>query len=139
MKKLHILALAAVAAAAFATFNTGTVFAQSHSMSDCQGHMGHNAAQINQLHNALKLNAGQESAWQTMVTAMKTAHAEHAGMPSSSQTTAPAHVDAMLTMMHEHEVQVTSLGNAVKSFYATLTPTQRKTFDRAFQSHGMMH
>ncbi len=139
MKRLPVLALVAVVAAALATYTIGTAFAQGNSIGDCHARMQHSSAQINQLHNELKLNAGQESTWQTMVSSMKGAHAEHAGMAGSSQMTAPAHIDAMLAMLHEHETQMTTVADAVKAFYATLTPDQRSTFDRAFQSHGMMH
>lgn len=139
MKRLHVLALVAVVAAALAVYNIGTVMAQGHSMGDCHGSQTHSMAQITQLHDQLKLSADQESAWQTMVASMKNAHSEHMSMPNASQMTAPQHIDAVLAMFHEHETQMTAVATSVKAFYETLSADQRATFDRAFQSGGMTH
>jgi len=56
----------------------------------------------------------------------------------------PDRLDQMLDNMKSHEKNMTEHAAAVRTFYGTLTPDQKKVFDKHFQprhdrrSHGRM-
>lgn len=93
------------------------------------------------LHDALKLTAAQEPAWATFVAAttpqMPAARPDRAAL---AQLSAPERMEKRLElhkqMLAQHETRLAAL----KTFYAVLTPEQRKTFDeQAEHHHGRMH
>jgi Spy/CpxP family protein refolding chaperone len=106
----------------------------------------HFAKRQAKLHDALKLSAAQESAWATYQAAIKPAvgsmpmHADRAalaGMP------APARMEKMISMAKQHIVTMESHLAALNTFYAVLTPAQKKIFDENTMAgrrhHGGMH
>ena len=92
----------------------------------------------------LKLSAAQEADWTTFVGAMKPSadmqsrqaqHDELAKLPT------PERIDKMKALRSQHMAEMTAAmdkrGEATKTFYATLTPEQKKTFDSTMMSrHG---
>ena len=92
----------------------------------------------------LKLSAAQEPAWATYTAAMKppadmmarqAQHNELAKLPT------PESIDKMKALHSQHMTEMTATmdkqGEATKTFYATLTPEQKKLFDSAVMPrHG---
>ena len=86
----------------------------------------------------LKLSAAQESAWTAYVVAMKPtadmmakrqAHEELAKLPT------PERIDKMKALRAQHmsemNLAMDQRGEATKTFYAVLTPEQKKIFDES--------
>jgi periplasmic protein CpxP/Spy len=91
----------------------------------------HRAKRLAELHDALKLSGSQEQAWNTFVNATKPApmanRAEHAGWASLP---APARMEKMIALSKERTARMESHLAALNTFYATLTPEQKKVFDQ---------
>lgn len=88
------------------------------------------------LHDKLKLNAEQETAWKKFTEKMKPAESRKRPDPSElSALHAPERMERMLAMMKEHESRMAERVAAVKEFYAVLTPEQQKLFDDQFSKH----
>ena len=93
----------------------------------------------------LKLAPEQEAAWSAFVarTAPEPRMAGKQGMhrEEMAKLTTPERIDKMMAMHNERHAKMTERMEATKSFYATLTPEQQKTFDaqsmRGFQRTGM--
>lgn len=88
------------------------------------------------LHDTLKLNPEQETAWKKF--SEKAKPAEFRKRPDRSELAAlhaPERMERMLAMMKEHESRMTDRVAAVKEFYAVLTPEQQKLFDDQFSRH----
>ncbi|AOW11535.1 hypothetical protein LPB72_22600 [Hydrogenophaga crassostreae] len=94
----------------------------------------------------LKLAPEQEAAWTAFVE--RTAHEprmagkrDGAQREDWSKLTTPERLDKMQARHAERSAEMTKRIDATKSFYATLTPEQQKTFDsqsmRGFQRAGM--
>lgn len=96
------------------------------------------------MHDKLKITPEQEAAWKTFVDA--TAHnmkgmmgnhaerqAEHKAAESMS---APAMMEKQIERSKEHLAMMQKHVEALKTFYAVLTPEQQKTFDHL---HKRMH
>ena len=90
----------------------------------------------------LKLSAAQENDWASYVAAMKqptdmmakrAQHTELAKLPT------PERIDQMKALRSQHMAEMTAAmdkrGEATKTFYATLTPEQKKTFDASMMPH----
>lgn len=83
-----------------------------------------------QMHDALKLNPEQEKAWvkyqesHPMMGAVQ--RPDRAAM---DKLTAPERAEKMLEMSRKHQDSMTQHVSAMKGFYDTLTPEQKKTFD----------
>lgn len=94
-----------------------------------------------QLHDKLKLTAQQEPAWKTFTdatqshhpTAMQDRQAEHKAMMAMST---PARMEKMLEHAKNRLARMQQHLEALKTFYAVLTPEQQKIFD---ESHARMH
>lgn len=94
-----------------------------------------------QLHEKLKLTAQQEPAWKTFTEATQPQHpaamqdkqAEHKAMMNMST---PARMEKMLEHAKERTARMQQHLDALKTFYAILTPEQQKIFD---DSHARMH
>ncbi len=132
-----------------------TAFSQSqmgagmgHDRMDKSGHMDPSRMQAHMdtknaaLKAKLKLTAAQEAGWATYIAAMKppadmmarqAQHTELAKLPT------PERIDKMKTLHSQHMAEMTAAmdkqGEATKTFYATLTPEQKKTFDSAMMPH----
>ncbi len=92
-------------------------------------HLGHLKAKLH-------LNAAQEGAWTTFATAIKPPasmgmpHPERAEM---EKLTTPERIDKMRAFRTQHHdtmlAEINTREEAAKTFYATLSPEQKKTFD----------
>lgn len=93
-------------------------------------------ARQEQLHKELKLSAAQEPAWK--------AYTEKSGPPADwkfpdreamDKLTAPERLEKMLEMSKQHQAHMAERLEAMKTFYAQLTPEQKKVFD-AYHAAG---
>jgi len=153
---------------AVALLGTSAVYAQGMGGGDCHaGFNGEKAQKLQQriaqrheqhqkeLKAALKLTAEQEGAWNQFTQAMQ--HDPKA-MPRFDRAewdklTTPQRMEKMQALRSEREAHMNQRLEAVKKFYATLTPEQQKAFDEQHQrmgrhgdrkggqhgSHGPMH
>ena len=93
----------------------------------------------------LRITPQQEGAWTSFTTAMRPT--EGAG-PRSGQRpdraeiakmTTPQRIDFMREMRTRHQAEADRRGDAVKTFYASLTPPQQQTFDAMPMPHMGRH
>lgn len=91
----------------------------------------HHTEQLAQLKSALKLNSGQEAAWQAYAvrTAPKAPTAPTAGGQDKAILTTPERLDQLLALKAQRDAQMTRQIDATRQFYAVLTPEQQKVFD----------
>jgi len=149
---------------------TAGVTAFAMSGGDCAGMMGHDGGmhsermgkmdpakmqarmdkRFDALKTQLKITAAQESAWTAYTAAMKPPAgmmAMHSDPAEMQKLSTPERIDKMQALrtqrMTEMNAAMTQRGEATKTFYATLTPEQKKVFDdNAMQRggrHGGMH
>jgi hypothetical protein len=84
------------------------------------------------LHDVLEIRPDQETAWQAFQSAMTppnqpNLHGEdHAG---EGHLTMPERLDRMSERMHRRETEFQRRAEAVRRFYAVLTPAQQRSFD----------
>lgn len=92
------------------------------------------------LHDALKLSAAQEPAWAAFQAAIKPDTASMAmqgDRAAWSTMSAPARMEKMLAMARQHTARMETHLAALNTFYAVLTPAQKKLFDEHTQrGHG---
>lgn len=103
------------------------------------GGMMNRKAELQSLHDQLKLTTDQESAWKTYISSMAPAHAA-AGRSSIdwNKLTTPQRADKMLEMSKMHVQNMEAHVKALKAFYAALTPDQQKIFDDYHAGHRAM-
>ena len=98
----------------------------------------HFAQRQAKLHDALKLTAAQEPAWTAYQAAIKPAamdaHDDHAAWAALP---APQRLEKMIAMAKQHTAAMESHLAALNTFYAVLTPEQKKVFDD--NTKGGMH
>lgn len=89
-----------------------------------------------QLKTALKLSAAQEPAWTAFVASMAPTPPQHDGMTRDdwAKLTTPQRIDKMQAHKAERDARMNKRMDAVKTFYAALSPEQQKVFDA--QQHG---
>lgn len=112
---------------------------QKHTQRMEQMHKRHAEHQA-QLKSALKITASQEAAWNAYVAG--TAPNPPASAPGMtkedwSKLTTPQRLEKMQAFRAERDAVMAKRIDAVKTFYAALTPEQQKVFDT--QAHGGMH
>lgn len=92
------------------------------------------------LHDQLKLTAAQEPAWKAYLAAIAPSQTDKpwGDRAAMDKLSAPERMEKHLAMMKEHEARAEAHLAALKTFYATLTPAQRATFDKA-TSHAHAH
>ena len=95
-----------------------------------------------ELHDKLKLNTTQETAWQTYIGKMKPADMPvRPDRAEMAKLTTPERMEKMHAVMQEREKHMETRIAATKEFYNVLTPEQRKIFDDQFPDghgrHGM--
>lgn len=86
----------------------------------------------------LQLTPAQEPAWNTFQQAMKPGE-RHAQLDRKGleQLSTPERIDRMRALRMQRTAEADRRGDAVKAFYATLTPAQQKTFDaESSRMHG---
>ncbi len=147
MKKLiQSLVVAGLMAAA-----GGAAFAQAGGM---MGHVGMrpmDPAKMEQMHAShladlkakLKVTQSQEAGWTSFSEAMKPPMDMMAKRPDRAEIdklSTPERIDKMRTLHKEHmaamETAMDKRGDATKTFYATLSPEQKKVFDAEFSKMG---
>jgi periplasmic protein CpxP/Spy len=85
------------------------------------------------LHDKLKLTAAQEPAWKTFTEAMIPASMpQRPDRAEMAKLAAPERMEKMIGMMKDSEQRMEKRLDALKTFYATLTPEQKKVFDAEF-------
>lgn len=93
-----------------------------------------------QLKSALKITASQEAAWNAYVAGTApNPPAKAPGMAREdwSKLTTPQRMEKMQAFHAERDAAMAKRMEAVKTFYAALTPEQQKVFDT--QAHGGFH
>ena len=89
------------------------------------------------LHDKLSLTPAQEAAWKTYTEKLQaTAPARPEGA-STVTMTAPERADRMVAFLQVAQQHAVARAQAVKEFYAVLSPEQQKIFDSQF--HGRHH
>ena len=84
----------------------------------------------NQLHDKLNLSADQEGAWKTYTDATMTNMTQSKrGAVDLDSMSAPQRMEKGLEFMNERLKKMAAQLDALKTFYATLTPEQQKVFD----------
>jgi Spy/CpxP family protein refolding chaperone len=151
MKKLiHALMVAGLMATA-----GGAAIAQPGAMMGHEGMGGMMAhgdpAKMEQMHAKhladtkakLKITAAQEAAWNTFADSMKPSPEMKAPRPDHTELDklpTPERIDAMRAMHKSHmasmEAAMDKRGEATKTFYAVLSPEQKKVFDAEFAHTG---
>lgn len=90
--------------------------------------------QLSQLHDALRLSQQQEPAWRAYEAALRPDPAMESRRRSAAEMmpklTTPRRVDLINAEMEQDMAAVRRQGEAVKAFYAQLTPQQQSAFDR---------
>lgn len=90
--------------------------------------------QLSQLHDALRLSPQQEPAWRAYTAALAPDPAMESRRRSAAEMMAklptPRRVDLINAEMAEDMASMRRQGEAVKAFYAQLSPQQQATFDR---------
>lgn len=81
------------------------------------------------LHDALKLTADQEVAWKKFSESSPMAKREEMRPADWQGLTAPQRAEKMLEFSKQRQERMTAHVAALKTFYATLTPEQQKTYD----------
>jgi periplasmic protein CpxP/Spy len=85
------------------------------------------------LHDKLSLSPTQESAWKVFTDKMQAAAPVCPDAPATATLTAPERADRMAAFLATAQQQAATRAQAVKEFYAALSPDQQKTFDSQFQ------
>lgn len=103
-----------------------------------QERMGQRATDIKA---KLKLTPEQEGAWNVYIAAMKpSANAKWPDRAEIEKLTTPERLDKMRELRKQHEAEMDRRDDATRTFYATLSPEQKKTFDantgRPFHRRG---
>ncbi len=99
-------------------------------MHDMMGHR--HAKHLEALKASLKLKPEQESQWTAFVGSMKPHNLEqhHMAMADMDKVTTPERIDKMTALKTQRDAEMQKRGDATKTFYATLSDEQKKTFDQ---------
>lgn len=94
------------------------------------------AKHMQMLHDKLKIQPQQEAAWKTFADSMKPERM--AKPPMDDKATAPQRMEQM---MQSHQAEMQKRLDALKAFYAQLTPEQQKIMDHMHgpREPGMHH
>lgn len=114
---------------------------RAHRQERMKAHMAKRAAELKA---DLKLTPEQESGWNAYLATMKPpappARPKHEDFASLST---PERLDKMREMRQQREAEFDKRDAATRSFYASLSPEQQKTFDartaRAMHGEGRRH
>jgi protein CpxP len=83
-----------------------------------------------ELKSQLQLTPAQEGAWTKFADAMRPATpAQRPDHNAMMKLPTPERIDQMRALHQQHTAQMDQRGEAAKTFYATLTPEQKKRFD----------
>jgi len=103
-------------------------------MSRREAHFEHHAKMIEQrhqqLHDALKLSAEQEPGWKKFAESEQLKPPPGIDQPEDwSKLSTPERAEKILELSKMHQAHMAEHVAALKAFYATLTPEQKKTFE----------
>ena len=88
------------------------------------------------LHDKLKLNADQETAWKAYVAgATPPAMPPRMNRDEMMKLSSPERMEKMLGMMKDRQAHMETRLAALKKFYAVLTPEQKQVFDTEVGPH----
>lgn len=88
------------------------------------------AARQEQLHKDLKLTPAQEPAWKTFTEKSgPKADWKRPDPEAMNKLTAPERMEKMMEFSKQHQAAMGERLEAMKTFYAVLTPEQKKVFD----------
>ena len=97
---------------------------------------------ITELKTKLHITPDQESAWKTFAEALKPQPHDGKQRPdwkSLAQLSTPERIDQLHTLRLQHQTEENTMHDqhdaAIKTFYAVLTPEQKKTFDSVHMQH----
>jgi hypothetical protein len=100
----------------------------------------HMAQRADALKAQLKLTPEQEPAWTAFVATMqpaeRSARLERLDRKEMEKLTTPERIDRMRALRAQYAAEADRRGEAIKTFYAALTPEQQKTFDSRAQHMG---
>ena len=102
----------------------------------------HFAKRQAELKAQLKLTAAQEPAWNTFTSAVQPpANWKRPDRAEFAKLTTPERIDKMKALRAERNARMDQRADATKTFYAALTPEQKKTFDESTlkRGHGGKH
>jgi hypothetical protein len=90
------------------------------------------AKHLEELKASLKLKPEQESQWTTFATSMKPPSTAQNRMAFADmdKLTTPERIDKMTALKTQRDVEMQKRGEATKTFYASLSDEQKKTFDQ---------
>jgi protein CpxP len=88
------------------------------------------------LHDALKLTPAQEPAWTTFMAAMTPAAHATVDRAALANLSAPERMEKHIAMAKTRIAAMEAHLGALKTFYATLTAEQKKTFDDNAKAAG---
>lgn len=90
----------------------------------------------------LQLNPAQEGAWTAFAAAMQPPArmiVDRAQFRAEMEKlTTPERIDKLMALKARRDAEMTQRADAVKTFYAVLTPAQKKVFDLESLRHGRM-
>lgn len=99
-------------------------------------HEKHMAEKAQKLQATLQLTEAQQAGWNSYREAIKPVpHAKRMDRESFARLTTPQRIDLMQQWRAERSAQADRRAQATKTFYATLTPAQQKTFDTETLRH----
>lgn len=100
------------------------------------------AEHAQKLRAVLQLRPEQEPALQALITAMRPDPAKmeqrRTERAAAANLTTPQRLDRMQARMAERQTQFARRSDAIKRFYAQLSPAQQKAFDALHEGHGGM-
>lgn len=97
----------------------------------------HMAKRQARLHEQLKLSAAQEPAWTAFIAASKPGERPARGERGQwASKSAPERMELQLEMARQHVANMETRLAALNTFYATLTPEQKKVFDEQSMRRG---
>ena len=85
------------------------------------------------MHDKLSLSPAQEAAWKTFTDKVQATSPVRPEAAPAATMTAPERADRMAAFLQTKQQQAATRAQAVKEFYAVLSPEQQKIFDSQFQ------
>ena len=122
-------------------------YAQNHDNMDGWGGMGHpmsaekmekmHAQRAAELKQRLQITPAQEGAWTGFNAALKPNPnlLQRPDRQTFETLTTPERIEKMRALRKAHDAQIDQRDEAIKTFYAALTPAQQKIFDAEFMRH----
>lgn len=90
------------------------------------------------LKEKLQLSAAQQDAWSRFASAMQppATPPQRPDRAEFERLTTPERIDRMQALQAERQARMNQRGEAIKAFYAQLTPAQRQSFDAQMRGWG---